>query len=380
MSDLLRSESVSIEAWRGSYAIYRHQRETIPTDNITEAEWAKVSERFAPSKGPQIATDKKLLTYFTLGLLREEMYSGKTAERMAKRGETYGLMRSTAHITESTTVCFDFDGISKDQVRLIGNCLLANGITFLLYTTHSHGHHEKPGCRVRLIFPIDKSLDRAAYSEVHNAMNDQLFDGLADRTGKSLTQQQSLWAAHPDRRHLAKCVRRDGGVFGISKFWARSPIKRIETKTAAPRVSDSHFNLPKPARYRQALPFLRANTYEDWAKGIIALKALAHHIGEDAARGMAVSYASTSPEDSTRALRAETDQRYDPGEFFDRTTPSMNAEQASNLILALAYKTAVGIVDDLRGQPTCSEAGRQAAVYLAAHYPRVWAQMSKEVA
>ena len=169
-------------------------------------------------------------------------------------------------------------------------------------------------------------------------------------------------------------------MFGVSKL--RERFTRMETAPAtnSQQTERRSFDLPKAGRYEQALIFLKAETYESWARGIIAFKSLAPHLGEDKARAMAISYAATSPEDSARAQRAEGDSRYNPGEFFDRASPSMTAEQASNVLLAQAYKSAVGIVDGLRGQPTCSDIGKRAAIYLAAHYPQVWARMNKESA
>jgi hypothetical protein len=365
-------------------AIYRNISSTRPDRMVRGLKWPDLMCTLAPIAGPVLCTDKKNLPYFTPGMLRDDVpLSGKTLARARERGETeVGAMRSTAHMTDTTFIVFEFDGLTPSQLKTIGSQVLGKGRAGLMYTTHSFGRADKPGIRVRLILPVDLRLNANAYRSAHEAVNTVFFSGLADRTGNSLCQQQAMFGVHPERAHLAKCWRHEGAVFGLQEFLAQhgesvrqtSPGPKAQQQTITPGITAN--GLPSLARLEQAVPLLYAGSYQDWSRGLQAFKALSPYLGADNLRQMAVRFGKTSPSDSTRAQAAPTDARYDPGQVFESASPIMPPDAAAGVLLGMAKQRAVAVVEASRGCSTASDEARAAALYLAAHHRRTWNELT----
>ena len=367
-------------------AIYRTNTSTRPVRMVLGLEWPDLMRTIAPVTGPVHCVAKEKLPYFTPGQLRNDLpLSGKTLKRARERGEPeVGAMRSAAHMTDTTFIVFEFDGLTQAQLKTIGGQVLGKGRAGLMYTTHSFGRADKPGIRVRLILPVDLRLDANAYRTAHQAMNAVLFSGLADRTGKSMCQQQSMFGVHPKRAHLAKCWRHDGVVFGLREFLAQhggaAVQKRIRSK-AQQQANNSCItanDLPSLARLEQAVPHLYAGSYRDWSVGLQAFKALSPHLPTDSLRQMAIQFGETSPSDSTRAQAAATDPRYDPGQIFDSASPIMPPDAAAGVLLGMAKQRAVAVVEAFRGCRIATAEARAAALYLAAHHRRTWSDLNRK--
>lgn len=365
--------------WSGEIALYDHQRRTRPVQMCTGLSWGDLMNLVAPEGGPMLREDKIELTYFTPGVLREDVpLTGKTLARARARGEPeVGAMRSAAHATTTTFITFEFDGLTQSEFTTIGQRVLGKGRAGLAYTTHSFGRADKPGIRVRLILPVDLRLDAKTYRDAHETLNTRVFMGMADRTGKSMCQQQAVFGAAPSRVALAKCWRLDGEVFKLKEFLqqhggtepAQAPggARQPGTQKAA-----SPAKVPTLARLEQATPYLRATTYASWTTGLTAFKALAGCLDRERLRELAVQFGETSPSDSTRAQLAASDLRYDPGHVFDSAAPTMPPETAAGVLLGMARSEALALVESSRGQRTASNEVREAAAYLAAHHRAAW--------
>lgn len=365
--------------------IYPNNTSTRPNRKLRGLVWLELMNTLAPVAGPVICADKHKLPYFTPGMLRDDVpLSGKTLARARERGEPeVGAMRSAAHMTDTTFIVFDFDDLTKAQLKTIGAQVLGRGRAGLMFTTHSHGRWDKPGIRVRLILPVDLRLDANAYRIAHEAMNAGLFSGLADRTGKSMCQQQAMFGVHPERAHLAKCWRHEGAVFGLLEFLARhggaaGPQTHLRSKAQqqATTLGITASGLTTLARLEQAVPHLYAGSYRDWSVGLQAFKALSPYLPTDSLRQMAIQFSETSPIDSTRSQAAATDARYDAGEIFDSATPIMPPDAAAGVLLGMAKKRAIAVVETSRGCRTATAEAKAAALYLAAHHRRTWNELT----
>jgi hypothetical protein len=365
-------------------AIYRNISSTRPDRMVRGLKWPDLMCTLAPVAGPVLCAHKQKLPYFTPGMLRDDVpLSGKTLARARERGEPeVGAMRSAAHMTDTTFIVFEFDGLKQDQLVTIGSQVIGRGRAGLMYTTHSFGRADKPGIRVRLILPVDLRLDANAYRIAHEVVNTVFFSGLADRTGNSLCQQQAMFGVHPERAHLAKCWRHEGAVFGLQEFLTQhgepvrqtSPGPKAQQQTITPGIAAN--GLPSLARLEQAVPLLYAGSYQDWSRGLQAFKALSPYLGADNLRQMAVRFGETSPSDSTRAQAAPTDARYNPGQVFDSASPIMPPEAAAGVLLGMAKQRAVAVVEASRGCRTATAESRAAALYLAAHHRRTWNELT----
>jgi len=365
-------------------AIYRNNTSTRPDRMVLDLDWPDLMRTLAPITGPLHCVAKEELPYFTPGRLHNDLpLSGKTLARARKRGEAeIGAMRSAAHMTDTTFIIFEFDGLTQAQLKTIGSQVLGKGRAGLMYTTHSFGRVDKPGIRVRLILPVDLRIDTNAYRIAHEAMNAGLFSGLADRTGKSMCQQQAMFGVHPERAHLAKCWRHEGEVFGLREFLAQhgeaavQKCLRSKAQQPANNPSITANDLPSLARLDQARKHLYAGSYRDWSVGLQAFKALSAHLPTDSLRQMAIQFGETSPSESKRAQAAATDHRYDPGHIFDSASPIMPPDAAAGVLLGMAKQRAVAVVEASRGCRTATAEARAAALYLAAHHRRTWNEMT----
>ena len=364
--------------------IYRNSTSTRPDRTVRGLEWPDLMRTLAPFAGPVLCADKQKLPYFTPGMLRDDVpLSGKTLARARERGEPeVGAMRSAAHMTDTAFIVFEFDGLTQAQLKTIGSQVLGRGRAGLMYTTHSYGREDKPGIRVRLILPVDLRLDANAYRTAHEAMNAVLFSGLADRTGKSMCQQQAMFGVHPERAHLAKCWRHEGAVFGLIELLTQhgraATQERLRSKAqqqATPPGITAN-DLPCLGRLEQSVPYLYAGSYRDWSVGLQAFKALSPHLPTGSLRQMAIQFGETSPSDSTRAQASATDPRYDPGRIFDTASPIMPPDAAAGVLLGMAKQRAVAVIEASRGYRTATAEVRAAALYLAAHHRRTWNEMT----
>ncbi len=373
-STLLPSE------WRGDITIFNGFYDTIPEDEKTDMNWALLVESVAPHNGPKPFQSKDAAPYFVPCILREAPYIGKTLERAQREGwpSLSGKQRSAAHVSESTWLKFDIDGVGGSLWASVLGKLHALELTFLAYSTWSHGLDEKPGVRARVLLPIDRALGQTDYKQAWHGAAEILFSELLDATppdrhvildpsaGK-LCQQQSVWCTSPDRQHMAFRIVGEGGIASADALMAVAPVvtaKHPQHYFATGGLNAALGFAPDIARISAALPWLDAEDYDAWIKTGITLKALAAGIGESNALSIWLEYSERGSEDSKK----QNKDRYSPHDKWETFAPTMPPDIAASTLFGMARDGALLALEADRGKPALSDRGRAAAKYLAANH------------
>ena len=352
---------LGLKDWRGDVSLFPSERQTIPEAMHVGLGWDELCEVLAPRA--LVRERKSSLRYFLPCLLDESRpYTGKTAQRFPP--DACGPMRSREHVLQqqATWLVLDLDDCVRAEVAGYLRGLRDERITFLAYTTYSNGAPGKSGYRMRVVVPVDEPLTLARYKAAHRALNGKAFGGRADTTGESLCQQQSVWGCSPDLADGARRGRNDSGVLQVATL----PMEAPKTAPVRPSVAGANrSDLPSAQRIERAMAWLVADEgYADWAKVLMALAALRHHLGDEATEYMAQRYHQTAPPDSTRALRCDLPQ-YDPTAVIQKT-PTMPAQAAVGCLLGRARdKAREAVLDGMRGRHSDRERFNRAAVYLA---------------
>ena len=204
-----------ISEYRASITTFKGFTSTRPDQEITNTTWDETKNLVCSNK-PAVLTDKKQGTYFVPCELKDAPLVGKTLETAKINGDPLiGKMRSKSHVTDSNLLVMDIDGLDPNVVETARNKMKGDRISFLMYTTYSHGSTDKPGERLRLIIPLDKSVSPDEYQYIWRAI-DRLYFGRkvfkADPSGVNLYQQQGTWCCHPNRRDKANSFCHDAGL------------------------------------------------------------------------------------------------------------------------------------------------------------------------
>lgn len=180
---------------------------TRPKGEFNDLNWDELSNIVCPEK-PQIVEDKKDATYFLPCKLRETELVGKTLGKALTNGEsTIGKMRSKNHVTQATFLVMDIDGIPEATMSKAFRAMEANQVTYLYYSTHSHGREDKTGARYRMIVPMDRAVSGEEYTMAWNGLDTIYFEGQiakADSSGSKMYQQQGGYCCHPQRKDQAE--------------------------------------------------------------------------------------------------------------------------------------------------------------------------------
>ncbi|MFH1218152.1 MAG: primase-helicase family protein [Pseudomonadota bacterium] len=207
--------SKPLSDWRGSVTTFKGFTGTIPERELKDAGWDEICALLCPPK-PTILSDKKQGQYVIPCLLREAPLVGNTLEAAKNKGTSIiGKMRSKNHATEASMLIIDVDGLTASDFMAALDKIKADGITFLAYTTHSHGSVDKPGVRARLVIPLDRSVTIEEYEPAWHGFDEKYFDGRAgkaDSSGAKMYQQQGTWCCHPSRVNQAEFWTHSGGV------------------------------------------------------------------------------------------------------------------------------------------------------------------------
>lgn len=183
-SSLLASE-MQLSSWRGNLIFFTGINATRPSESFEDLGWPAFKQKLCPAE-PTLVTDKKDAPYFLPCLLRNAPLTGKTLEHAEQNGEpTVGQMRSKDHVTESNVLLYDFDGIEESAFALLRSFLEKHNLTYVAYTTFSHGRNDKPGMHVRVCVPVDQPLDVEAYPTAWHALASLLTDALEGDEGQS---------------------------------------------------------------------------------------------------------------------------------------------------------------------------------------------------
>ncbi|NMG16743.1 hypothetical protein [Aromatoleum bremense] len=347
---------------------FRGAFSTIPSNEECDLSAWRVIEMIAPEDGPRLVEDKSNAPYFVLCPLKVAPFVGKTAERFPGKS---GKQRSAAHLTEGSAFANDLDGLTPAQWERIVEHMVAAGVMFCAYSTHSHGKAPDE-VRARVLLFMDRALDPVRWADVWHVLNGLYFDGLADPATAKLSQQAGVWMAHPDRVQLAFRIAMRGALLSADALLSLVPPKPERTKFAAPvaPVGD------QSARYAEALALVGAEHYADWLAGLCALKGavmLGHLSDED---GAALWWRFTDTA-SAEAQEKNDDSRFDPESMWARWMPSAAPPDALvGKLFARARDKAMALVRGEMAQGgELSAAGLSAAQYLAAYHRRAFEEL-----
>lgn len=207
--------TLSLSDWRGSISTFNGFTGTRPIQEIINATWEDVEQKIAPEK-PAILDDKKHGQYFVPCALKNAPLVGNTLAVAIQCGDlTSGKMRSKQHVTEASMLVIDLDGLPEADFKAGLDKLGGDGLTYIAYTTHSHGRKDKLGMRARIVIPMDVPADTENYAHAWHGFDQRYWNGKAgkaDSSGANLYQQQGVWACHPDRIEHAQRWPNSGGV------------------------------------------------------------------------------------------------------------------------------------------------------------------------
>jgi len=146
-----------LSEYRTSVTTFKGFTGTRPDTEFTNTTWDEIKNLVCSDK-PAILTDKKQGTYFVPCELKTAQLVGKTLEAAKKKGDSLvGKMRSKSHVTTSNLLVMDVDGLKpKGRLKEIRERMEADGITFLIFTTYSHGSRDKirHGSLIKGLFSI----------------------------------------------------------------------------------------------------------------------------------------------------------------------------------------------------------------------------------
>lgn len=224
--------------WRGSATTFQGFTGTKPDQELHDAPWDDVAQLVCPASPAQLANKDDGL-FFVPCPLKEAPLIGNTLAAAAKNGHPQtGKMRSKQHVTEASLLVIDVDGLSESDFATGLANIERDGLTFLAYTTHSHGSLEKPGVRVRIVTPLDRPADTEAYAAAWHGFDRQYWNrqaGKADPSGAKLYQQQGTWCCEKSRVGKAECWTFRGGVASTDAL-----------VSIGKRLSAANLRVPKP--------------------------------------------------------------------------------------------------------------------------------------
>ncbi|MCX7143796.1 MAG: hypothetical protein NT123_22680 [Proteobacteria bacterium] len=265
---MANSLDVSIDDWKGDLTRFRGFYDPLPESSLAELSWPEYAGHIANVAGPRLTRKKEQAPYFVPCLLKDAPLVGRTLERACRAGlPLVGRQRSASHTTTARVIVVDLDGITAAQLARIEQRFQDAGLTYLIFSTYSHGRDDKPGIRCRIMLPVDMAMVAACYRQVSEGLNALFLENLADQTGFALHQQQGVWATAPDREHLAFHREHRGGVCSADALIAAAPVVTPPTRQTS---TYPHNSLPPTAQIRrleEALPWVDANSYDVFGTG-----------------------------------------------------------------------------------------------------------------
>ncbi len=134
LRSLARKAPIYSMSWfRGPFA-------PVPTNIEAGLLPSQIIDRVAPIGEPTITDRKDRLPYFVPCALQPAELVGKTREKAVAAGEpTAGVMRSSAHVTDSAWFAFDLDDLTAEQYARVIDNLERAGLLYIAYSTFSHG-------------------------------------------------------------------------------------------------------------------------------------------------------------------------------------------------------------------------------------------------
>jgi hypothetical protein len=207
--------STPLAEWHGSLTTFKGFTGTAPDLELESSSWKEIAAVLCPNK-PVILADKKTGRYGVPCLLKEAPLVGRTLEfAKVHFRPTVGKQRSKGHVTPASFIIMDIDGVAEVEFAAGLDLLQQASISYLAYTTYSHGMPDKYGVRARVCIPIDTPASIEEYFVAWQGVDARFWRGQAgakDASGANLYQQQGTWAANLATVQHARCWRFDGGV------------------------------------------------------------------------------------------------------------------------------------------------------------------------
>jgi hypothetical protein len=358
--------TMNLADWLGSVTFFDGAYNTRPASELMDVSFAVLVANVAPSDGPALLPEKERAPYFVPCLLQDAPLVGRTAEKAHAAGlPSTGKQRSASHVTESRLLIADIDGVTEVQIAEIEDNLRAYELTHLLYSTHSHGRADKPGMRVRVLMPVDKSLNPANYKKAAEGLNTVFLGDLADPSGFALHQQQGVWATTPERAHLAfRRVFKAGVAIADALVEAAPSLEASSKPNFMPRIVEVTFDRE---RVERALQWIDPNGYADWLNVAIWLKAAYG----DVAFSLWLSWSETADASS----KQQNDGRYSPQLVWDSLQPRITPGQGAAALFAHARGGAVKFTQAANRSGVWGEHERAALIYLHVFHKRLYDEM-----
>lgn len=348
----------------------------IPTNIETGLTVQQIIDRVAPYNEPVITDRKDRLPYFAPCVLRTAELVGKTREKALAAGKpTVGVMRSSAHVTESAWFAFDLDDLTAEQYARVIDNLERAGVLYVAYSTFSHG--VQPDLfRVRVLLFMDRAVTPNEWRQCWSVMNNTLLCGLADpQTGK-VSQQAGVWAAHPERIKCAFRSYKDGALLSADALLALVPSKAETPHRVLRPVPDGK----QVQRYADALGMLDASSYSPWLLGLGGLKGavVENELTDDEAAALWFQFSDSG---GVEAQTHNTDSRYNPEHLWVHWSPTVAPAPALiGRLFGAARNTAIErCKGDHKAHGSLTDEGLNAARYLARYHPRAFTELQQTI-
>lgn len=376
MTDLTKLLSTARKAPIYAMSWFRGPFDPIPTNIEKGLTVQQIIDRVAPYNEPVITDRKDRLPYFVPCVLQSAELVGKTREKALAAGRpTVGVMRSSAHVTESAWFAFDLDGLTAEQRAQVLDNLERAGVLYVAYSTFSHGVRADE-FRMRCLVFMDRAVLPTDWRQCWNVVNSMLLCGLADpQTGK-LSQQAGVWAVHPDRIGRAFRSYKDGALLSADALLALAPEKP-EPRPRTVRLIPSGGQVQ---RYTDALGMLDASSYSPWLLGLGGLKGavIENELTDDEAAALWFHFSDSG---GVEAQAHNEDGRYKPETLWINWNPTVAPAPAlvGRLFGAARNAAIERYKADLKAHGSLTDEGLTAARYLSRYHPRAFAELQQNL-
>lgn len=355
---------MKLSEWRGQWTFFRNKTHTIPFKQA-EGGFEELCRSLAPAHGPTVSRDKASVHYFLPTYLRAAPLVGKTRERAKRQGLLLeGKQRSANHVTTANMIVVDLDGVPGEQFKNALRGLAKAGLSFLAYSSYSHGDPNKPGVRSRVVVPVDLPLGSVEYKPAASGLGVLYFDGLVDKSGTTLCQQQGVWATNPDWRAKAFRYVSRGSVASSEYLTAASPApaQLVKDKMDNPFAAACEPIVFDEVRIRAALAWLDPKPYKMWVDVGLYLKAAYGDAGYECWLG----WTNSAPEGVT----AGNTGSYAPEVFWERLDPFLPPDAGAGALFAAAKDASDRVVRQAAQTGTWTQLAHDAVGYLMAYHIR----------
>ena len=369
--------TMAMSDWRGAVTNYDGAYNPLPVSSAHDLTLEELRQELCPDSGPLVIADKGKAKYMTPGLLRDAPLVGRTLEKAIHAGQPlHGMQRSSNHVTQSTFMTYDEDGIPFEQAGRIGQKFKDAGVSYFAYTSHSFGRIDKPGVRARFVVPVDRALDGAEYKMAWHGGNALFFEGSADSTGAKLCQQQGTWATSAERKQFARRWGFCAGIASADALIAAGGVPQTVkplSVTAVCAQTDWEGAAPSMSQIAAALAVFDPSDYQDWDSSLSLCVAISKGKGMDTESMIATFEAFSSCGSDTS--RAGNDKpQYSPRTRFEAWQPSITPTVAAATLFGAARDRATAIY-----KKACAanswKGTRPAWAYLAAYHPKRWNEL-----